>query len=201
MPLIKHEQVGENSRLYVWKIEELMSYYEMYVPQAEGIAHPRKALEHTAGRYLLHQYLPGYDADRLQVTPNGKPYIEGSGLEFSLSHSFPYVALLYSDEPVGVDIQVYNEKIIRIAHKYTSSEEVDMHDPVKLTAVWCLKEAAFKWYEKGNVEFLSQIKLPKIDFSDTEQTIHFISIEGERYYLNSRFEITDDYALAYAWSV
>ncbi len=200
MPLIKNEQVGEKSHLYVWKIEELLSYFEMYVPPVQDIAHPKKVLESTVGRYLIRQYVPHYNQEKLKVSQNGKPYLEDTELEFSLSHSFPYVALLVSDEPVGVDLQVYSDKIVRIAPKFTSSEEADMTDPTQLTVVWCLKEAAFKWYEKGNVEFLSQIKLPKIDYSKKEQTIHFISINGVEYKLNSRYEISDEYVLAYTWS-
>ncbi len=201
MPLIKNEQVGENSHLYLWKIEELLSYFEMFVPPSEGIAHPKKVLEHTVGRYMMNQYIPNFNIENLNVSKNGKPYLKDSELEFSLSHSFPYVALLVSNEPVGVDIQVYSDKIVRIAPKFTSEEEADMTDTTQLTVVWCLKESAFKWYEKGNVEFLSQIKLPKIDYSRREQTIHFITIDGIEYQLNSRYEITDKFVIAYAWSV
>ncbi len=200
MPLIKHEQVGDNSQLYVWKIEELMSYFEMSVPAPDHIAHPRKALEYITGRFMLSRYVPDFDLALLRVSDNGKPYLEGSLIEFSLSHSFPYVALLVSDEAVGVDIQTYTDKIVSIAPKFTSDEEVDMDDREKLTVVWCLKEAAFKWYEKGNVEMLSQIKIPELDFSKPDQTIHFITIDGVNYDLNSRYETTEAYALAYAWS-
>ncbi len=200
MPLIKNEQVGENSHLYVWKIEELLSYFELYVDAPTDIAHPKKVLEYTVGRFMLSQYVPSFKIENLQVSDTGKPYLEHSDVEFSLSHSFPFVALLISDEAVGVDIQVYSDKIMRIAPKYTSEAEADMSDVTQLTVVWCLKEAAFKWYELGNVEFLSQIKLPKIDFSQKEQTIHFITFEGQEYFLNSRYEITDDYVIAYSWS-
>ncbi len=200
MPLIKHEQVGDNSNLYVWKIEELMSYFELYVDAPSHIAHPRKALEYITGRFMLDKYVPDYSETNLKISTNGKPFLKDSEIEFSLSHSFPYVALLVSDEPVGVDIQTYTEKILSIAPKFTSAKEVDMKNIEKLTTVWCLKEAAFKWYEKGDVEFLSQIKIPELDFDTPNQTIHFITINGEEYYLNSRYEMTEYYALAYAWS-
>src|SRR5690606_19129464 len=105
--------------------------------------------------------LPDFPFSRVEVTRPGKPCIPNSGLHFSISHSFSYVAAVMSDKPVGVDVQVFTDKIARLQQKFLSAGEQAFfqNDPRQLTLAWTAKEAAFKWFGEGGVDFIRHMPI------------------------------------------
>ena len=79
-------------------------------------------------------------------TANGKPYIEGNPLFFSLSHGGDSAVIAISDKPVGVDIEEIKErKIASVLSNFTERERQEIKD--SLTAFytnWTVKEAYIK---------------------------------------------------------
>ena len=79
-------------------------------------------------------------------TANGKPYIEGDPLFFSLSHSGDSAVIAISGKPVGVDIEEIKErKIASVISNFTERERREIED--SLTAFytnWTVKEAYIK---------------------------------------------------------
>lgn len=68
--------------------------------------------ERLFSSYLLEALLreTGFTGDlHYSYTKRGKPYIE-SGPSFSISHSYPFVAAAVAKEPVGIDIECFDEK-------------------------------------------------------------------------------------------
>jgi hypothetical protein len=53
MPIFFQQQVNENTRLGIWKIEETEEFFKGNVPQHRDVTHPHKRLQHLAGRFLL----------------------------------------------------------------------------------------------------------------------------------------------------
>lgn len=84
---------------------------------------------------------------------------------FSISHCGDYAAVIVSkDHRVGIDIELVTEKVGRIKHKFLSVEEFAniQHSTLNtqhLTLLWCCKEAVFKWYGSGGVDFKDDIHL------------------------------------------
>ncbi len=105
--------------------------------------------------------------------------------EFSLSHSKNLVAVALSDEPVGVDIELYDErKLLRIASRLLTGDEFDELDALAeekkgeyIIKAWTGKEAAFKIIGDGAL-------LPKKEARKEEYIYRRkIELDGEIYFL------------------
>lgn len=73
---------------------------KLYFTKAEGI------YDRLDG--ILKEFL-GFSPQILR-TENGKPYIEGNPLYFSLSHSGKHGVIAVCDKPVGVDLELFKNK-------------------------------------------------------------------------------------------
>lgn len=78
----------------------------------------------------------------------GKPFVK-AGPYFSLSHSYPYVALVLSSHPIGLDIETNKVWDSQMNSSCFSKEEMNYElSPLRL---WTLKEALYK--SKGDYPF------------------------------------------------
>lgn len=181
MALIKRWFENEHLEIAIWNIEES----EAFLSNATGVMSPNKSpkkrLEHLTGRYLLQQMIPDMDLNLIKKTPEGKPYFENDDTHFSLSHSFPYVACAVSiGISVGIDIQMKVEKILRLQSKFLSPEEqkLTQNDIDRITFSWCAKEAMFKKYALGSVDFKADMPITTI-YNTDDQTI--CNIDFQKY--------------------
>jgi phosphopantetheinyl transferase len=173
MPIFFQHAINGETRVGVWKIEEPESFFLSKVPLHRAITHPHKRLQHLAGRYLLQHLFPGFPLSLIQIADTRKPFLENEAYHFSISHCGDYAAAIVSTvNRVGVDIELFSEKISRIEHKFVSEEEQGVvhapwpsgnHDPQldnapvnhikKLGLLWSSKEAVFKlvWLGRGGL--------------------------------------------------
>jgi 4'-phosphopantetheinyl transferase EntD len=169
MPLFFQQEVNEHTRLAIWKIVEDEPFFD--VPLQRSITHPHKRLQHLAGRYLLRYLFPEFPLSLIQIADTRKPYLEDELFHFSISHCSDFAAVIVSKKNrVGVDIETLSEKIQRIQHKFISDMEMQVLNDnlqrpagyvmgsAQLTLIWSCKEAVFKWYGLGNVDFKSHIE-------------------------------------------
>ena len=79
-------------------------------------------------------------------TANSKPYIEGTPLHLSLSHSGSSALIAISDKPVGVDAEIIKErKYSSVLSRFTERERKEINNDI--TAFyenWTIKEAYIK---------------------------------------------------------
>ena len=92
--------------------------------------------------------------DKVVVDENGKPYIPGNPIYFSISHSGTKAMVVFSDSEVGCDVQEMKKKAVSLADKYfTDAEKKEMddsEDPVRtFYKLWTLKECYMKSSGKG----------------------------------------------------
>ena len=175
MPLFYQQDINLTSKLGVWKIEETEEFFKGNVPQHRDVTHPHKRLQHLAGRFLLQYLFPDFPYELIRIADTRKPFLPDEQYHFSISHCGDYAAAIVSrDKRVGVDIEIPVEKIGTIMHKFLSAKE---HDQFKLlpgvssssaidvfqepTLLWSAKEAVFKWYAEGSVDFRREIQLKK----------------------------------------
>jgi phosphopantetheinyl transferase len=167
MPIFFQHRISETTRLGIWKIEETEEFFKGNVPQHRDVTHPHKRLQHLAGRFLLQFLFPDFPYQLIQIADTRKPFLAGEQYHFSISHCGDYAAAIVSKQNrVGIDIEIPVEKIVRIRDKFLNVNEkanwmVDVPHPdiQKLTLLWSCKEAVFKWYGDGGVEFSEQIQL------------------------------------------
>jgi 4'-phosphopantetheinyl transferase len=118
-------------------------------PAYAEIHHPERQKEWLTARYLAwevcrHAGLP-YPGMRKEST--GKPFLPGLPTEISVTHSFPWVALLLStDEPVGIDLEQPKSKLLKVGPRFLNAREWAHAegDLTKLCLYWCAKETLYK---------------------------------------------------------
>ena len=138
-----------------------------------NINHPHKRLQHLAGRFLLKWLYEDFPIHQIELSDSRKPYLNNGQYYFSISHAGNYAAVIVSKEHcVGIDIELPRSKIAEIKHKFLTEIEckvlsflsVDlMH---QYTLAWCIKEAVFKWYGEGAVDFKKHISIESIEESE-----------------------------------
>jgi phosphopantetheinyl transferase len=165
MPIFFQHQINETTRLGIWKIEESEEFFKANVPQHRDVTHPHKRLQHLAGRFLLQYLFPDFPYELVRIADTRKPFLPGEQYHFSISHCGDYAAaIVSSNRRVGVDIEIPVEKIIRVRDKFLSPEEMDLFGELDidgLTQAWSAKEAVFKWFGDGGIDFREHIRLRK----------------------------------------
>ena len=115
----------------------------------------RQKKEWIASRLLLNEMNPNYS---ISYNAFGAPELS-NGRFISISHSKGLVAIIISQQQVGIDIEEISEKALRVSSKFVSTNNLKALTAEKATLIWCCKEAVFKWHQKGEVDFIADIKL------------------------------------------
>lgn len=190
MPLVYQQDINAATKLAVWHITEDEHFFLKKVMLQKEITHPHKRLQHLAGRYLLHQLFPEFPLELIKIADTRKPFLPDEAFHFSISHCGDYAAAIVSKtNRTGIDIETAQEKIIRIQNKFLKEEEIallkleDKNLMETLTIGWSIKEALFKWYGNGAVDF--------------KKHLHILGIkkEGEKFTANCRFSKDSEISL------
>lgn len=204
MPIFFQQDMDGDTKLAVWKIEEEERFFT--VPLQREITHPHKRRQHLAGRYLLRYLYPEFPLDLIKIADTRKPYLEDEAFHFSISHCSNYAAAIVSrNKRVGVDIEVPTAKVERIKKKFLHAEELlflngrqtggndDVEpegqtisaggwqaSPVhQLTLLWSVKEAVYKWWSYGGVDFSEMIRIEPFALEEKgEIRARFLAPEG-----------------------
>jgi 4'-phosphopantetheinyl transferase len=140
--------------------------------------------EWIASRLLLNEINPNYS---ISYNEFWAPEID-NGQFISISHSKGLVAIIISKQQVGIDIEEISEKALRVSTKFVSTNNLKALTAEKATLIWCCKEAIYKWNQKGEVDFIADIKLHPFQslekgeswaqFRDTQLIFHYQKIHN-----------------------
>lgn len=209
MPFFLRKNVFRDTAIGIWKISESPGYFEERVhlfPREEILVaelSPRKRMEWLASRWTLHLLSGQKDRGPCLYDKHGKPYMHGSDLEISMSHSHGYVAVMIGPKSIGIDIQKIVSKIYRIKGKFLSDAEQIIaqgdHEIESLHVMWGAKECLFKAYGKGRLPFATHIRLSPFFYNQKGGQLGG-KVEKDAYF--RRFEIAyqtiEDFMLVYA---
>lgn len=191
MPLYKTITVNQNTKVFIWKIEETFDTLCKDISLTEKCTNRvanMKSEMHKCGfmsiRHLLAE--AGYTDHNLYYDENGKPHLDDDRY-ISITHSFNFSAIIISDKKVGIDIEKQRDKIIRIGHKFTPIEEyrtIANDDALirKLTIVWCAKESLYKSFAEKGVSFLQNIDVTDFDLDSKKTTAKVVYGDKEEFY-------------------
>jgi|SRR6218665_332238 len=198
MPIFFQHSINDTTRLGIWKIEENETFFKGNVPLHRDVTHPHKRLQHLAGRFLLQFLFADFPYHLIQVADTRKPYLPGEEYHFSISHCGDYAAAIVSkDKRVGVDIEIPVEKIERIRDKFLSADEQELllnGDLKQLTVLWSAKEAVFKWYGEGKVDFKAHMQLKGQDPATEQIDCFFVP---RKKWLSVNYRLLDHVMLAW----
>ncbi len=178
MSLFYQHDINQDTKLGVWHIEEPEWYFLSKVPLKRDVSHPRKRLQHLAGRFLLPSLFGDFPLADILIADTHRPYLENEQYHFSISHCGEFAAALVSRASrVGIDLEIIDERIERIRDKFLTPVELQWArdqwahvdtassgtaagtELAMLTTLWSCKEAMFKWYGLGQVDFKRHMTL------------------------------------------
>ena len=170
MPLVYQQNINDDTKLGLWRIEEPENFFLQFVPLQKKITHPHKRLQHLAGRFLLRKLFPHFPLKLIKIAETRKPFLPGEQYHFSISHCGDYAAVIVSSKyRVGVDVEWPQQKIDIVKHKFMGTKEftvlkmMDERDELfKLTMAWSIKEAIFKWYGLGQLDFKKHMVIQQL---------------------------------------
>jgi phosphopantetheinyl transferase len=190
MPVFYQHAINETTRVGIWQITEPEAFFLEKVPLQRTITHPHKRLQHLAGRYLLRELFDDFPIEAIAIADTRKPFLENEAYHFSISHCGNYAAALVSStQRVGVDVELITPKIEKVGHKFLCKTEWEIAALAfmqegefsitrnrMLTFIWSCKEAVFKWYGYGEVDFIKHIQLQhvRVNKSDANTIIAFL---------------------------
>lgn len=173
MPLVYQQNINPYTKLGVWHITESEDFFLQQVMLQNEITHPHKRLQHLAGRFILKKVFINFPLELIKIADTRKPYLADEAYHFSISHCGDYAAAIASTaNRVGIDIEIPQQKIERIKHKFLNDQELDLLKMPgvnllqSLTIGWSIKEALFKWYGAGQVDFKKDLKINNVEGKD-----------------------------------
>lgn len=167
------------------------------------LATPKRRIEKAASDYLLRRYLDDPHVFLLNDDA-GKPYCTQFKGDISLTHSKSKVAIQFSKTFVcGIDIQIIEERINRLAYKFLNENELSFIDNIPsndqaemITKCWCIKEVVYKTLGAGFHDYHEGFRIRPFSIQD-DIVICDIEIEGISDSYKIKISRLGDFALAY----
>ncbi|PKP42508.1 MAG: hypothetical protein CVT93_03540 [Bacteroidetes bacterium HGW-Bacteroidetes-10] len=208
MGLYFSRELESGATISVWEIteteEELMNLSSVPHDELEDLLITKSSArrkERLAVRALLNELFDG--KVYLGHHDNGRPFLQNSLIEISISHTGRYVCVLtHPDDSVGVDIESLERNFSAVEKKALSPEEIENLSESKrnlhLAIHWSVKEAVYKRMSLTEVDFARQINVKK--FSPREEgeiDVEFIHKDGTVEEFEVKYEIFENHILAW----
>lgn len=155
--------IEDDCRWGIWKMEEtfddlLLQFINpsQILEQMQHLTAPFRRLEWLSVRALLKE-LCG-EEKQVAYLPSGKPYLADQSYQISISHTKGYVAVILNpSKKVGIDIEQYGDRILKLRSKFLSEKEIAAiysdKEVLHLLLHWSAKETMFKLLGEEGVDF------------------------------------------------
>lgn len=163
------ERIATEAELYKGATIEDVTFVEQFGAES-------RRREVLAWRRLVRREL----GDKCQISHDeyGAPKVDVPATNISVSHSKEYVALVISDNPCAIDIESTERDFCKVTSRYLSSLEFKLAEQYDLFAeIWCAKEALYKLYSKGALDFVNDISI--VDYKPDEGVLIATILRGE----------------------
>ncbi len=205
MPLLKTIDLKPGTRLFLWKIteryDELRQDMELNSNSLTRLA-GMKSMAHQRGFLGVRKLLQvvGYQDSDLYYDENGKPHLK-DGTYISISHSHDFSAIVLSDALIGLDLELFKDKTLRIASRFMDVSHIEgltINDQIKkATVVWGIKEAIFKIKNEKGISFPLHIFEAPFQLKDKQCTAE-LRFNNQVESFSILFDFVDEYVLVCA---
>ncbi len=208
MGLYFNRELENEALISVWEIteseDELLNLSSIPNEELEELGLIRNAArrkEKLAVRALLNKVFDG--KVYLGHHDNGRPYLQNSLIEISISHTNRFVAILtHPEDSVGIDIESLNRNYSAVEKRALSLEELDYLSDrdrdLQLAIIWSAKEAVFKRMSRSDIDFSSQIIVKKFSPRESgELEVIFIDKDGDQQEFELSYEIFENHVMAW----
>ena len=189
MGIIK--EYTNNCQIAIWDLNESLTELLKLGARfdSSNFKTEKRKKDFLVSRLLLNELEPN---QQISYNSNGAPEIS-NGKHISISHSKNLVAIIICDKKVGLDIEYISEKPLRLSPKFITNISQQDLTKEKATLIWCCKEAVFKWYQKGGVDFIKDIIIPEFTVKEKE----IITIQFKNKELNLNYQKINNHYLVY----
>jgi len=197
MPLYR-DFSDDNATILVWKYEEGEDLNPDELLESENAEkvkdyHPKKLLEVLMVRKLLKSLKP----DSKILYKEREPFLSPKDAEISITHSFPFAAIAISKNKIGIDIEKFNPKILRVIDKFTYENERGFipsdNEATFYTIIWSVKESMYKIHHSKHWSLKKHYEVKPFELKylfDISCRVHDDKISDE---FKARVKFFDDY--------
>lgn len=125
---------------------------------AESFSSPLRRIERLAWRAALRS-----TGERAQVAylDTGAPYLVGSDRRISVSHSPGAACVLIAESDCAVDMERADRDCAGMTRRFVSEGEMAVvaDEPNRECALWCMKEALYKFAGRRGLDFRRDIRI------------------------------------------
>jgi phosphopantetheinyl transferase len=144
---------------------------------------------------------PEFPLHLIEIAESNKPLLTDESWHFSISHCGDFAAAIISEnKSAGIDVELITPKVQLIQHKFLSGHELKLlpeSNKTFLTLFWSCKEAVYKWYGKGGVDFKSHIVIKNISLNDDQGIVSCGFMKNNETNLNINFRLVRNLCLAW----
>lgn len=209
MALYLRRELENDALLAIWEITEseaelmdLCSLPNSEIEELLLIRSEARRKEKLAVRALLNEIFD--DKVYLGHHDNGRPFLQNSIVEISISHTNRFVVILTHPElSVGVDIESLSRDFSVVEKRALSAEEIEdlseKNRNTHLAIYWCAKEAVYKRMSLSNVNFADQIFVKRFSPRDCgELEISFYNpINEKESVFNAEYELFENHVIVW----
>lgn len=197
MPLYR-DFSDDNATILVWKYDETedLDINMLLEPEnAEKVKdyHPKKLLEVLMVRKLLKGLKPSSKI----LYRDREPFLSPGDAEISITHSFPFAAIAVSKNKIGIDIEKFNPKILRVIDKFIYEEERGFippgHEVTFYTMIWSVKESMYKIHHSKHWSLKRHYEVRPFELKHLHHIRCRVYDERISDELKARVEFFDDY--------
>lgn len=198
------DYISSTSCLGIWHLEETVE--ELYAQLDNKLwiaASYNNPFEHRkrimlATRLLLKKMLG--EEKGICYYLSGRPYVGDLSHQISVSHTGSYIAIITDKKQrVGIDIEQYTEKVMRVRHRFVAQEEYidENRKQEHLLIHWSAKEALFKILDPCSIDFVKHIRVKPFQPKDKgiieiKETL----TENEKVY-EAQYLLTNEFVMVY----
>lgn len=206
MPLIRKKQDGD-TQTGVWRmteaLTELESRYEIQPAERatySGFRNDRRRKEWLTVRILLEELLG--KGVHISYQPSGKPFLVGSNLFISITHTIGYVGIRLGVQPVALDMEYKSRRVINLIPHFVSPRETQYIDPADevTTAliIWSAKETLYKRFDFTDVLFDEHLSVRSLVVNGPEGVFTgCVSKDGFYAEVELHYKLSEDLIIVY----
>ena len=168
MPFLKEVIVKPNIRILIWKIDESLSEIKALTSLTDvqkSELNVRKTTSYKKQYLASRKLIKMAELNELNsIFYESLPFKKN--VYFSISHTIKFAVLGIAFQKIGIDIESYRPKILKIKSKFINiKEEYFMKsDNIQIiTKLWTCKEAIYKCILKKKLSFKEDIVIEKFD--------------------------------------
>ena len=209
MAIFKRHNFGKDKVIGWWEItESVESLEEGFIFSVENIqdyhtlSHPSKKSEWLVIRLLLRSLLADWNEDYEGVYKDefGKPHLSNRDYHISVTHAAEYVVVVIDKKkPVGIDLEKIRPKILKIAYKFLSEQELkdSGNELNKLTVYWSAKESLYKLYGRKKLIFSTDLYVKHFEMKNFGMCFGVIYSDNKEFHHEIHFIKENDFILTY----